>query len=49
MQDGRTGKGVAVPATMTEQTNTFRSMNKTHGKLTDTFFCKEFYCFRSSR
>ena len=35
VQGGRDmGKGVPVPATMTEQTNTFRSTNKAHGKLT---------------
>ena len=28
------GKGVSVPATMTEQTNTYISTNKYHGKLT---------------
>ena len=28
------GKGVPVPATMTEQTNTFKSINKAFGKLT---------------
>ena len=28
------GKEVPVPATMTEQTNTFRSTNNYHGKLT---------------
>ena len=28
------GKGVPVPATMTEQTNTFCPANKAHGRLT---------------
>ena len=28
------GKGLPGPANMTEQTNTFRSTNKYHGKLT---------------
>ena len=34
MQEGRSEKGMPVPATITEQTKILRSPNKAHGKLT---------------
>ena len=33
-KDEGMGKGVPVSATMTEQTNTFKSINRAHDKLT---------------